>query len=259
MRSFFDMISARQNPAELFHQTTSGTDGDDTIVSHHQSEWLSGGKGRDTLFASDEGSHMYGGADDDIFYAGKGADSINGGPGNDEVRYSNSDQGVYVDLVYPSNNGGDAKGDTFASIENVTGSSHGDYLLGDGANNTLRGLSGDDYLEGRAGNDDLYGGSGNDKLRGGADADTFHFDRSSEGSHGIIIRDFESGVDKIDLSKTLGHVVTENPNINGGWHLSYDYAKHEATLDLQKSGSASGTTIHLEHIDHPLTNDDFIV
>jgi Ca2+-binding RTX toxin-like protein len=67
--------------------------------------------------------------------------------------------------------GGHAQGDTFTSIENVTGSSDNDSLTGNGGNNVLDGGVGDDTLDGGSGNDTLYGGDGSDTLTGGAGND----------------------------------------------------------------------------------------
>ena len=90
-------------------------------------------------------------------------------------------------------------------IENATGGSGNDVLLGNAAANVLTGNAGDDFLMGREGNDVLKGGAGNDVLNGGAGkdeliggagADLFVFDDLSKDK----IRDFKSGVDQIDLS-----------------------------------------------------------
>jgi Ca2+-binding RTX toxin-like protein len=52
-------------------------------------------------------------------------------------------------------------------IENATGGSGNDALIGNSANNVLTGNAGNDVLVGRAGNDILRGGAGNDILIGG--------------------------------------------------------------------------------------------
>lgn len=57
-------------------------------------------------------------------------------------------------------------------IENATGGSGDDVLLGNSAANTLTGNDGDDNLMGREGNDILLGGNGNDILIGGDGVDT---------------------------------------------------------------------------------------
>jgi Ca2+-binding RTX toxin-like protein len=57
-------------------------------------------------------------------------------------------------------------------IENATGGSGNDVLIGNAAANLLTGNSGDDTLFGRDGNDALRGGLGNDGLDGGNGIDT---------------------------------------------------------------------------------------
>lgn len=57
------------------------------------------------------------------------------------------------------------------TIENVTGGSQSDILIGNSLANTLTGNDGDDVLSGRAGNDVLNGGNGKNILIGGNGAD----------------------------------------------------------------------------------------
>ena len=72
-------------------------------------------------------------------------------------------------------------------IENATGGSGNDVLIGNAAANVLTG---------NAGNDTLLGREGKDFLSGGAGADKFVFSDLSKDT----ILDFDSGVDTIDLS-----------------------------------------------------------
>jgi subtilisin-like proprotein convertase family protein len=58
-------------------------------------------------------------------------------------------------------------------IEDATGGSGNDRILGNGADNTLVGGPGADVLYGRSGADVLDGGPGDDRLHGGPGADTF--------------------------------------------------------------------------------------
>lgn len=59
-------------------------------------------------------------------------------------------------------------------IENATGGSGNDILIGNSANNVLTGNGGNDSLLGRAGNDTLLGGAGNDTLDGSTGNDTLN-------------------------------------------------------------------------------------
>ncbi|MCB1491342.1 MAG: hypothetical protein KDJ77_06020 [Rhodobiaceae bacterium] len=103
-------------------------------------------------------------AGDDTIDGGAGADAINGGAGIDTVTYANSSAGVNVQLQYHVSNGGDAAGDTFANVENLTGSAHNDTLFGNPSDNKLIGGDGGDRLKGLNGADQLFGELGDDWL-----------------------------------------------------------------------------------------------
>ncbi|SFU17434.1 serralysin, partial [Pseudovibrio denitrificans] len=108
------------------------------------------------------------GGNDTLNAYGSGADILDGGEGSDVARYYYAKSGVTVNLADPSQNKGDAKGDTYISIERVMGTrDHADTLIGDAGNNTLYGYGGNDILNGGTGSDALYGGAGADQLIGG--------------------------------------------------------------------------------------------
>jgi serralysin len=70
------------------------------------------------------------------------------------------------------------QGDARSLIENATGGSGSDLVVGNTAANVLAGGSGADRLNGLAGADILGGGLGNDLLTGGVGNDVFTFDTS---------------------------------------------------------------------------------
>jgi len=123
---------------------------------------LTGGSGDDRIQGLDGNDTILGNA---------GADINDGGNGNDTVDYSASQAGIGVDLGQNWGTGGDAQGDTYISIENITGSAFSDTIFGDGHSNVLNGGAGNDYLYGMDGNDTLRGGDGNDVLQGGNGSD----------------------------------------------------------------------------------------
>ncbi|WP_353329219.1 calcium-binding protein, partial [Phaeobacter sp. NW0010-22] len=104
---------------------------------------------------------LSGSAGNDTLIGGAGADLLAGGAGIDLASYVTSVGGITVRLDGTGSTG-DALGDTFESIENLTGSDHDDILVGSSFANALEGGSGNDTLIGGAGADDLNGGFGLD-------------------------------------------------------------------------------------------------
>ncbi|MBU0480775.1 MAG: VCBS domain-containing protein [Proteobacteria bacterium] len=168
--------------------------GDDTVNAGagHDHIWggdgidiIHGGKGNDTIEGQDGDDILYGDEGDDILLGGAGADQLYGGAGIDTATYSMSGQGVTASLTLPGDftfgdtviQTYDAAGDTFDSIENLTGSANDDHLIGDNGINTLVGGDGNDILEGLGGFDGLNG----DILDGGAGIDTASYNHASSG------------------------------------------------------------------------------
>ena len=121
----------------------AGSGLDDILTGNSEINRLDGRAGADKLYGEDGNDTLVGGA---------GADVLNGGAGIDTAGYENSGSGVSVDLV-TGGFGGRAAGDTYVSIENVTGSNFNDVIIGDDAVNRLNGGLGADDLRGAGGND----------------------------------------------------------------------------------------------------------
>ena len=149
------------NNSEIINLFDGVTFGDDDIYGYG---------GDDSIFGLTGDDHIVGGA---------GADAINGGGGSDTASYWNSTAGIIASLTAGAGVGGDAEGDTYTNIENLTGSDYADALVGNNSPNSLSGLDGDDFLDGKGGDDFMSGGSGNDTLKGGGGADDL------QGSEGI--------------------------------------------------------------------------
>ena len=98
--------------------------------------------------------------------------------------------------------------DTLTSIENVTGSSFNDRLVGDGSDNILAGLDGNDQLEGGGGNDTLDGGNGTDTMIGGTGDDTYIVLNSSD----VVVENPGEGNDTIKTNKTT-YSLAALPNV----------------------------------------------
>lgn len=81
--------------------------------------------------------------------------------------------------------------------DHVQASANGGNLFGTSGNDILQDGIGNDNLRGDAGDDILMAGQGADRLYGGAGRDIFVLSADGIGDQ---IRDFESGLDRIDLS-----------------------------------------------------------
>jgi len=202
-----------------FADTMHGKDGNDTLYGLDGNDQLFGDAGNDHLFGGAGNDILDGGDGNDILDGGIGADTLIGGAGIDTASYQYASSGVLVDLATGGYTG-EAAGDTYSGIENVTRSAYGDIIQGDNGNNVIDGGAGDDFLFGGGGNDTLIGGFGDDILRGGAGddrliamygqdtltgddpgsigRDTFVF--APELTNGHFITDFQRGLDHIDLT-----------------------------------------------------------
>ena len=169
-------FSAENFPSMGGGNLVEGTNASETIDESdgvtNDSDTIYGRGGHDTIFGLGDGDDtIFGNGGNDHIYGGSGADDIDGGNGDDMLHYTNSTQGVSVSLLSGAGLGGAAEGDTFTGIENVSGSSFGDFLAGDDGGNGLFGNGGDDLLMGGGGGDVLWGDSGSDMLKGGGGAD----------------------------------------------------------------------------------------
>ena len=205
-----------------------GSAHNDILVGNGQANALTGMDGNDLLWAS---------SGDDLLTGGPGADRLVGGAGNDTASWAGSSEAVTVRLHSLAAKGGDAEGDTFPylvdvtytdadgveqtdslpDVEHLTGSAHNDILAGDRRDNVIDGGAGNDTLYGGPGGGDdemsggpghdrlfggqgadtLIGGPGDDRLAGGTGADVFVF---GPGDGADTVTDFSGGTDKVDLT-----------------------------------------------------------
>ena len=192
---------------DLVTGVASGGDAEgDQLVSI---ENVSGSLGSDTIFGDDANSYrqrqlpyrdetlgtwtggnvvglagddtLDGRGGNDTLYGGSGADALAGGTGEDTAA-DNSPAAVQVSLLTGVGRGGDADGDTYGSIEKISGSSFGDVIAGDDNANRLYGGGGNDTISAKGGNDFLGGGAGADIVSGGSGSDTVsYFAKSATG------------------------------------------------------------------------------
>ncbi|MEM7470504.1 MAG: calcium-binding protein [Pseudomonadota bacterium] len=146
----------------------------DDLTGDAQDNLIEGGDGADTLAGADGIDTLNGGDGDDVLLGGVDADQLIGGAGFDEASYENAGGSISVNLSDNSAGvGSDADGDTYDSIENVTGSDFSDLIVGDDGVNHLRGLGDNDTLVG--------GGGASDTLDGGSGEDTADYSGSAAG------------------------------------------------------------------------------
>ncbi|HUF85977.1 MAG TPA: M10 family metallopeptidase C-terminal domain-containing protein [Thermohalobaculum sp.] len=200
----------------------AGMGGNDRLYGGAGNDILQGGAGNDLLYGEAGNDTLEGGEGADILFGSPGADHMDGGPGEDWVRYAFATAGVTLNLHEGTGTGGDAAGDTYVSIENVSGSDFNDHLTGTLHNNkifggpgddVIYGLSGHDFLIGGPGNNMIYGGNGWDILRGGPGDN--HFD----GGVGRDWVQYNTAPSGVTLSLATGGT--------GGWAANDTYVSIE--------------------------------
>lgn len=211
---------------------------------------LDGGQGADVLHGRGGNDVLIGGAGNDVLVGGQGADLLIGGAGRDHAAYFFSFTALVLDLAFPDKNTGEAAGDIYEGIEDLTGGFGNDLISGDSRDNGIYGRDGADSLYGRQGNDGLNGGTGNDYLNGGAghdtlsggaDADTFVFSGGRD-----VITDFSfAEADRISVSRAvLGGVALKGAGLAAMAHLVggqvvFDFG-NDNSLTVQSLSSLDG-------------------
>jgi Ca2+-binding RTX toxin-like protein len=182
-------------------EVLKGGAGNDHLIGGPGNDTLYGGPGNDTLTGGLGNDLLYGDAGDDTFDEGtaiNGADVMTGGAGIDTVSYTGRNNAVFVSLDGLVNDGELGELDkVMLDVENITGGSGDDTLIGSAADNLLDGGPGNDTISGGAGNDLLRGGPGNDTLRGDAGDDTFDEGASTSGADTIA---GGAGIDTVDYT-----------------------------------------------------------
>jgi hypothetical protein len=170
-----------------------GTAGEDTINGFGDFNTLWGGDGING--APDIGPNflniLNGGSHNNLVGAA-GPDRFNGGTGIDiTASYQLSSAPVVASLADPSRNTGDAAGDTYVNIYQLTGSPHGGALYGDttGKANQLWALGGTNDLFGATGYTVFISGPGADHMVGGAGRGMVDYE-TSQSAVTASLRDF---------------------------------------------------------------------
>jgi serralysin len=254
----------------------SGNTGDAAGDTYIAIEGLQGSDFADTLIGNDFRNVLVG---------GEGADVLNGGGGFDFVRYDmyhTGRLGVTVNLANAAlNQGRNAIGDTYVSIEGVIGTRYADRLVGDDMSNSLQGKTGNDVLSGGLGNDTLVGGSGNDRINGGdgndllrgeSGRDSFVFDSALNSATNVDrIQSFSVRNDTIRLDNAIftevgitGILATAAFYRGAEAHDSNDriiYNRSTGALYYDPDGDGAAAQVQFARLNPRLglKNDDFFV
>ncbi|MGO4124582.1 beta strand repeat-containing protein [Inquilinus sp. YAF38] len=190
-----------------FENVWGTSDHGDILTGSSGANRLDGYGGDDVLSGLAGDDHLVGSYGNDVLRGGAGADVLDGGSGIDLVSYYGATAGVLVNLGSGVGVGGDAEGDTYASIENVNGGKGADCIAGGVVANVLNGYEGDDIVLGGGGSDTLIGGAGDDLLTGGAEADRL---------------DGGAGIDTVDYDGTAGVTVDLGAGLGSGGEADGD-------------------------------------
>lgn len=177
---------------------------------------------------------------------------LNGGAGSDTASYANASVGVAANLSDSAFNTNEAAGDSYAAIENLTGSAFNDKLTGDGGANVLDGGAGNDTLVGGAGADVLTGGAGTDiaDYTGAGGAIGVTLGTGGSGTAGDAAGDTLTGIERV-----LGSAFNDGfaLSLGNGWTLDGGAGSDSVAL-AANSGSISAAQLtgvlgHVETID----------
>ena len=173
--------------------------GSDKYVGAQIADYVDGGVGNDTINGGGGEDVLIGGEGNDSLIGGTGGDFLDGGSGNDRALYTTAGSGVTVSLLNTALNKGDARGDSYDSIENISGSIFNDFLYADNSSNVINAGAGNDLIKSYAGNDTVSGGAG---------SDIFVFNSSLNATTNVdTITDFAT-VDTIQLENGIFTALT---------------------------------------------------
>ena len=134
----------------------------------------------------------------------------------------------------------DGDGDAVSTALNITIEGDGKELTGF----TLTGTEADESLLGGDGNDILDAGLGNNILTGGGGIDIFRFSEAEPDSVNII-KDFEKGIDILDLKTLL--VNEESGDLTD--YLTFSMDNGDTLLQVAPNGGGDSQHIRFENVD----------
>ena len=221
-----------------------GGSGNDTLRGEYGNDIIDGGSGTNYLYGGDGTDTFY------VSYLTDGLqDTVSGGTGFNTLSFANSTTAVRVaapfetDISFYDSNGGLAG--TASGIQKIVGTPYADSfwhadtwaeppaLYGGGGNDQWAGLG------------TFYGDAGNDRIQpmrgaivsGGSGYDDFHLffsvDESEFMAGGIVIRDFQPGIDDIffDVNGD-GHLTKSGDVYTMHWFDEWNEAPAQASFQI---------------------------
>ena len=235
-----------------------GGDDADTLKGRGGDDTLDGGNGIDFLVGADGNDTLSGGGDNDRLFGGDGNDTLAGGNGNDSLEGGSGDDSL--------------AGGNFA--DTLKGGSGDDTIHGDGGADRISAGAGDDLVEGGNGSETIWGGLGEDtiigglaadEMWGGGDADIFVWESATESTSSgpDRIRDFEEGLDRMDLSGVGSLEFVGSAGFTGGGQASVRYVRYggQDRTEVRVDADGNGSLDMLVRLDGAmfLSESDFIL
>jgi len=153
------------------NDTQNGGSGGDNLRGGDGNDTLNGEDGNDNLTGDDGNDTLSGGTGDDRVDYDAGTDTMNGGPGRDRGYFASASADLSITLDGVANDGAAGEGDNLLEVEQISGGSGNDTIVGGPGPDQIDGSDGNDTLSGGAGPDDIGGGSGNDVVNGDGGGD----------------------------------------------------------------------------------------
>jgi Ca2+-binding RTX toxin-like protein len=219
-----DVLSAGKGGSGFLGEGLSSGDGEDTLhgtTTSNRSTFMAAGPGDDELL---------GGPGQDTLFGDLGADVLQGGGGDFDGAFWGGAAAINVTIGSGANDGEPGEGDDVGGdVEQLSGTSFNDVLVGTVDSQSLFGSSGKDTLEGREGDDFLDGGDsadtlegeeGEDQLQGGPRGDDFSggpdADRVDYGDHVSAVNVTIDNVANDGTGGESDNVRTDVENLRGG-------------------------------------------
>jgi Ca2+-binding RTX toxin-like protein len=205
-------------------ENLTGGSGNDTLTGDYRGNTLIGGSGNDKLYGASmyaigitwAPDNLYGNDGADLLYggwAGSPGDYLDGSSGTDMVTYADRTSGVTINLA--DSNVGE---DHIYGVENATGGSGDDTMIGNDGPNWFFAGGGVDTLSGNGGNDVLHGGDGNDTVDGGAGHDVVAGDKDNDLLIGGTGDDYISGHEGLDTVSYASYQVPVSVSLDGAYN-----------------------------------------